>query len=381
MQSANLALEILHLNVFLALKHETPQLKTIFVHQNYEQATMTNRLNNAEDKLFKETFSRPEFAKELLLRRAPPELLATLQLDTLELTNASFVDKELAEHFADLVFNCRTSSDEEAKVSFLLEHKSYAPPNPPLQIICYQANGWRQQIKSKLKPAPIIPVMFYHGIEPWKELPWKDYLVGMAPAFEPYTPEGRYILIDLTDLSDDEILQFRYGFLKTVLLMMKHRLEREYMLENLTNMLTFVEEEVEIELMADDFHIILRYLRASASLDWKEVRERVRPLFKTNAAMTVLEEIKEEMREEMREEMKIEFKQEGIKEGIEVGIEVGIKKGIKKGYALKTKETVMSLLENFPDQPDEKIAKVAKVDVVYVQTVRLEMKNEQKPGI
>ncbi len=54
--------------------------------------------------------------------------------------------------------------------------------------------------------------------------------------------------------------------------------------------------------------------------------------------------------------------------------------GFKEGYALKTKEVVMSLLENFPDQPDEKFAKVAKVDMQYVQQIRLEMKKAKKPS-
>lgn len=339
---------------------------------------MAEQLNNAEDKIFKETFSRLEYARELLLQCAPASLTAALRLETLELTNASFVDDELSEHFADLVYHCQAQGDGSAKVSFLLEHKSYLPPNPPLQILGYQANGWRQQLKSKLKPAPILPVLFYHGKDHWEALPWKAYLAGMETAFEPYTPEGKYVLIDLSEVPDDAIRQFRFGFLKTVLLLMKHRFEREYLLNNLTNILFFVEEEMEIEVRAEDFHIILRYLTASISLDWKEVKERAKPLFKINKAMTILEEIKVESKQEgIKEGIKKGIK-EGIKKGIKKGMEEGMKEGMKEGYSLKTKEMVISFIETLPGQPDEVVAKVAKVDLRFVQQIRLELQQNQQ---
>jgi Putative transposase, YhgA-like len=315
---------------------------------------MPNKLNNAEDKLFKATFSRPIFARELLLRCASPAILQALRLDFLELSNASYVDDELSEHFADLVFTCRTHGEEEAKVSFLLEHKSYVPPYPPLQIIRYQSNGWQQQIKSKLKPAPILPVLFYHGKKPWKALPWKDYLAGMAPGFEPFTPTGNYILIDLADLSDDEIQQFRYGFLKTALFLMKHRFEKQYVFENLKDILIFVEEEVEIEIRNDDLHLLIKYLRHAILLTWDEIEQQIRSLHKISSAMTALEEFK------------IEFKEEGLKEGI------------KEGYALKTREMLMYLLENLPEISDEKLAKAAKVEVDYVLQMRLDIAKAKK---
>lgn len=342
---------------------------------------MDEQPNNAEDKLFKATFSRPEFAKELLLRCVPNALTASLLLDTLELTNASYVDEDLSEHFADLVFNCSTANGAKAKVSFLLEHKSYLPPNPPLQILNYQVNGWRQQIKSRQKPAPILPVLFYHGKEVWIELPWAAYLVGMQPQFEPYTPSGKYMLIDLSELSDDAIRAFRFGFLKTVLLLMKHRYEREFLLNNLTNILIFVEEETEIEVRTEDLHTILRYLTASISLDWNEVKTRSLPLIKINKAMTALEEFKIEFREEALKEGRMtglmegreEGRKEGRKEGRQEGRQEGKKEGRIEGYLEKTKETVISLIEFLPDQPDEKIALIAKVDLQYVQAIRLEL--------
>ncbi len=313
---------------------------------------MAARPSNAEDKLFKLTFSRPELVRELLKRTAAPDLLASLNLESLAITNASYIDEQLSEHFADIVFDCRTKQGEEVAVSLLLEHKSFLPQYPPFQVFKYQINGWQHRINAKLKPAPIIPIIFYHGKDRWKTLSWKEYLQGMCPAFEPFTLDGGYVLIDLADLSDQAIQQFRFGFLKTVLMLMKHRFERQYLLENLTNILNFVEEEVELEIKTDDYRVILRYMSASLSLNWTDIKLMVKPLSKTHSAMTIIEELEQEIREEARE--------------------AGKKEGMKEGYAQKTKEMVISMLENFPGQSDEKIAKVAKVTVEYVQKMRAE---------
>ncbi|MCC6725285.1 MAG: hypothetical protein IT258_12325 [Saprospiraceae bacterium] len=81
------------------------------------------------------------------------------------------------------------------------------------------------------------------------------------------------------------------------------------------------------------------------------------------------------------EELKLQFKtnelDEWYQEYFNKGYKIGFELGFQKGYALKTKETVLSLIENFPDQPDEKIAKIAKVDEKYVQQVRLELSKKK----
>ena len=52
--------------------------------------------------------------------------MRALRLDTLRLGDASFVDEQLAGHFADIVLHCDASEDgASATISELLEHKSY----------------------------------------------------------------------------------------------------------------------------------------------------------------------------------------------------------------------------------------------------------------
>lgn len=191
--------------------------------------------HHPHDKFFKAVFKQPEHVREILEAVAPEVLLRSLQLGTLRLSDASFVDEQLAEHFADIVLSCDAADRSNSVViSMLLEHKSYVPDYAPLQLMRYQQNGWTQQVRQRNPmPVPIIPVLFYHGEDTWPLKSWPEYLHGWDDAFEPYTPNGGYVLVDLSEMDDEQIMHFRSGFLKNALMMMKHRKEREFLLENL----------------------------------------------------------------------------------------------------------------------------------------------------
>lgn len=203
-----------------------------------------NPPDKPNDKLFKAVFKRPGLARELLSAQAPEALLAILDLDTLSVTDSSFVDEQLSEDFADVVLTCRTKGNAEVLIPFILEHKSYKPPYPPFQIMHYQDRVWSGQIREKgQSPTPIVPVLFYHGEEAWQVRPWSSYLNGWEEVFQLFTPPGGYIFIDLSEVPDDEIKRFRSGFLRGALMLMKHRLEREFLLENIRVIINFVESD------------------------------------------------------------------------------------------------------------------------------------------
>ena len=94
-------------------------------------------MKSPHDKLFKAVFSEPDVVASLIEDLFPPELAQNLDTSTLVLANGSFVDEELAEHFADLVFNCQTTDKTPFQLALLLEHKSYTDANIHLQLLRY----------------------------------------------------------------------------------------------------------------------------------------------------------------------------------------------------------------------------------------------------
>ncbi len=71
------------------------------------------------------------------------------------------------ETFADLVFTCPVSNGT-AVVALLLEHKSWAPRYPHLQLLTYMLGIWEQSEKDARPLLPVIPIILYNGQGAWK---------------------------------------------------------------------------------------------------------------------------------------------------------------------------------------------------------------------
>jgi predicted transposase YdaD len=62
-----------------------------------------NPPHHPDDRLFKALFKQPAHVREILESCLPKKLLAVLNLETLRISDTSFVDPQLAEDFADVV--------------------------------------------------------------------------------------------------------------------------------------------------------------------------------------------------------------------------------------------------------------------------------------
>ena len=56
-------------------------------------------ITNAHDKFFKEVFTRKDTAEEFLRHYLPENVVGLLDLDSLEYTKDSFIDRHLKEYF------------------------------------------------------------------------------------------------------------------------------------------------------------------------------------------------------------------------------------------------------------------------------------------
>lgn len=61
-------------------------------------------INNPHDRFFRAVFSRGEVAESFLRHYLPPAIVETLDLSTLTLSHASFVDADLQQHHSDLLY-------------------------------------------------------------------------------------------------------------------------------------------------------------------------------------------------------------------------------------------------------------------------------------
>ncbi|MBI3653724.1 MAG: Rpn family recombination-promoting nuclease/putative transposase [Acidobacteria bacterium] len=165
-------------------------------------------LSNPHDRFFKEVFSRPEMAADVLANYLPEEIVALLDLSQLELVKDSFIDSQLQEHLSDLLYKVRLRGAGVAYVYLLFEHKSAPDPQVAFQLLRYAVRIWEMLLEQKVKPLPVIfPLVLYHGRKAWKAHKNFAALVDLQgrEALRPYVPDFHYHLLDLSAYGETEI--------------------------------------------------------------------------------------------------------------------------------------------------------------------------------
>ena len=127
-------------------------------------------ISNPHDRFFKDVLSRREAARDFVLYYLPADLAALLDVESLVVSKDSFVDKDLREHFSDILYQVDLKQGDSAYIYLLFEHKSYSDPLIALHLLRYMLRIWEQGVKQgKARPfSPIIPIVVYHGKSKWK---------------------------------------------------------------------------------------------------------------------------------------------------------------------------------------------------------------------
>ncbi|MBM9537379.1 Rpn family recombination-promoting nuclease/putative transposase [Desulfobulbus alkaliphilus] len=152
---------------------------------------MPQDIANPHDKLIKQILGEPENAASFLAANLPAELVSHLDLKTLTVVQASFIDAQFTQSEADLLFSV-TIANRPGYVYLLIEHQSSPDVWMKLRLLSYMVRVWkrfqREKPASQRLPA-IIPLLVFHGAKGWQGPVTFDALVDMPhQCFLPYTP-------------------------------------------------------------------------------------------------------------------------------------------------------------------------------------------------
>src|SRR6056297_443052 len=133
---------------------------------------MTDEKNNSKvlnphDKVFREVYSNKENARSLLADKLPDNVLKLVDLNTLEISKDSFIEKELADYYSDILYRVDLTGGSQGVIYVLFEHKSYYDKYVHLQLLEYMVKIWRLYIKQH-KESPdcqpiVIPLLVCHA--------------------------------------------------------------------------------------------------------------------------------------------------------------------------------------------------------------------------
>jgi predicted transposase/invertase (TIGR01784 family) len=174
------------------------------------------------DRLFKRVMSDEANVRQFIKEFLPKELSSQIDLNDMKLIPTEKV-KGYNKYYMDIAVECKIAGTK-GQLYFVFEHKSYPDPGVLLQILSYMTILWDEEIKKNKTLTSVIPVVIYHGTASWNVTThFQGQFHSLDEIVKPYTPEFNYVLVDLTQLTNEEIEEKAKAtpFLMASLLLMK----------------------------------------------------------------------------------------------------------------------------------------------------------------
>lgn len=280
------------------------------------------------DSFFKKTIGRIEVAENFLINYLPESIRNSVDTKTLVPQKDSFIDKDLNETFADLLFKADIDG-EEGYIYFLFEHKSYTTKDVSLQLLKYMTAIWEAKVKNEkeYKLPVILPLLIYHGKERWNAGNSLGNIIkgydSLSNDIKKYIPNYEYLLYDISKYTDDEIkgnayIRIMLTVLRDIFIKDEAEMDKTFM-----KAAEYIKELDDQQSGIEYFETMMRYI-FSVKVDLtKETANRI--LGQLETTYPEGGELLMTLAQVFREEGKEEGLMRGMERGLERGIEVGVK--------------------------------------------------------
>ena len=187
------------------------------------------------DALVKLFLSDLKVAREFLKHYLPNELHSKCDFNSISIESESYIEKDLKRYCSDVVYKVNIDSGkkvESAYIYLLIEHQSTVELLMPLRMLRYQLaiiqKHVDKQAQNVLKLPTVVPIVLYNGLKSPYPYPQDIADLFADQVLYQQMPVGRFRLIDLTVMSDEELLQ--HNILSVLEIMLKHIHQRDLML-------------------------------------------------------------------------------------------------------------------------------------------------------
>ncbi|EMS77703.1 Rpn family recombination-promoting nuclease/putative transposase [Desulfotignum phosphitoxidans] len=289
---------------------------------------MTDEKNNSKvvnphDKVFRDVYSNKENARSLLADKLPDKVLKLVDLNSLEISKDSFIEKELADYYSDMLYKVKLTDGSQGFIYVLFEHKSYYDRFVHLQLLEYMVKIWRLHIKQhEEKPVRlpiVIPLLVCHARQEWPENTERlsSLLSGPVEGLAGYIPDFAFELYDLHRYSDDQIKGTIMS--RVILLLFKHIRDPD-LRQKLPGILALMRKLMEKETGLQWIEVVVRYLASALEddeLSVKQIKEIAEEAISKETGEYIMT-----LAEKLKNEGKLEGKLEGYRETIELSMAV-----------------------------------------------------------
>ena len=285
------------------------------------------------DAFMKKILSDRDAARSFLIGFLPEHIVSFLDIDAFSYQDSVFHNEKMQTRLADMVFDIPVKDSKDAvQVSVLFELKSHKDPFTWLQILEYLAAAYRKQLHQKGKGQGklklIIPVIYYHGKEVWKQEKNASFFKDFPESLHSFIPEFDRIFIDLKTLSEKEILSISNSLMKATLRIHLLRLMKQI-------------EEWEFRRVFEEFRTDKygNYLRSIIVYSLQNLN------ISSEEMSTFIDEFPEPIKSETMT-IAEQLYRKGVKEGKEQGVQEGLEKGMQLGIEKAQFEIIVKSFEN-----------------------------------
>ena len=200
--------------------------------------------SNDHDALFTTSLSDPRIVKDFLQQHLPSNLLAAVDLATLEVCKDKFIDENLDTRFTDMLYRLKLkNSEQDAYVATLLEHRSTPQKYMPLRVLHYECSIMKQHLKLYGRVPLVFSLVYYNGKKRWHyPLDLKALIDAPTELIEQYALKP-FQLVELNQISDEALRQHVWSGLLGIV--MKHIYDRDILpvLEKILTWLKAAEQQ------------------------------------------------------------------------------------------------------------------------------------------
>ena len=269
-----------------------------------------SKLPTPHNNLFHYALSHAQAARDLMQTHLPVDLVAALDLDSLELQKDTFVDEELRESYSDLLYSVQFVDQDgqrgQGQVYLLLEHKSQSDPMTCFQLLRYIVRIWEQRQRSGQTLCPVFPLVIYHGQEAWSAPVSLEELIGGPSRLFQYGVQMAYPVLDIGRIPDESLAT--EPFLQSVLGLLKYSRRRDFE-EKLEFLLRCLLGSGTTELRTEHLDAVLVYITTvSPSIPMETLAMTIQKIFPTQIEPGSI-----------ADQYIAKGRQEGIQEGLKEG--------------------------------------------------------------
>ena len=182
---------------------------------------MTKKLS-PHDRFTRSLMTNRKVAEEFFRKNLPEHIKKTIDFSSIELKKESYIDDKLKLQITDLLYSVHFNG-REGFLYVLLEHASTPDRFLPFRMYRYVSAIMEDHLKNKEnKTLPLVyPMILYTGKKPYKHsMSFFDLFLENERELAKEIFTSPYHLIDLTQVSDEELKQ--YMWFGTMALVLKH---------------------------------------------------------------------------------------------------------------------------------------------------------------